>query len=208
MNVGKLERILAGIAGGGLLAIGLMQRRSAGYLAMIAGGGLVCWAGSMGRFFGARDRSRISVKKNRGIRVEKTVVIDRSPEELYRTWRNFENLPHFMEHLEEVRVLDEKRSHWRVKAPAGTDVQWDAEIINEHPNEMIAWRSLEGADVDHAGTVRFQHVPGGTEVRVTLEYNPPAGSVGAAFARLFREEPGQQLEDDLLRFKHLVETAG
>jgi uncharacterized membrane protein len=207
-NVGKLERITAGVAGITLFAAGLMHRRLPGYLAMIAGGAFMCLACRRGRRLFRLAHSRISVPGNHGINVDKTIFIGRPADELYRTWRNFENLPHFMEHLEEVRVVDEKRSHWRAKAPAGTNVQWDAEIINEHPNEMISWRSLEGADVDNAGTVRFQSVPGGTEVRVTLEYNPPGGAMGAALARFFREEPGQQLEEDLLRFKHLVESAG
>jgi uncharacterized membrane protein len=208
-NVGDVQRLIAGATAAVLITAGLTQRRGARYAAMLAGAGLLyCAWSSTRKLWEARRHPRISVPDNRGINVEKTIVIDRAVDEVYRTWRNFENLPHFMNHLEEVRVLDEKRSHWTAKAPAGMNVQWDAEIINEHPNEMIAWRSLEGADVDNAGSVRFRSVPGGTEIRVALEYNPPAGAVGAAFARLFHEEPGQQLEEDLLRFKHLVETAG
>jgi uncharacterized membrane protein len=113
-----------------------------------------------------------------------------------------------MKHVESVSVLDEKRSHWVVRGPAGSTVEWDAEIINDEPNALIAWRSLDNAEVDNAGSVRF--VPGpegrGTEVRVVLDYIPPAGRVGKWVARLFGEEPSQQIHEDLRRFKRLMET--
>ena len=112
-----------------------------------------------------------------------------------------------MKHLESVRVLDATRSHWVVRGPGGRKVKWDAEIINEHPNEMIAWRSLNG-DVHHAGTVRFDPAPGGTDVRISLEYDFPGGAIGAAVARLFHEEPSQQIESDMMRFKQMMEAAG
>lgn len=148
------------------------------------------------------------VAGNRGIKVEKSVLVNKAPEELYRFWHNFENLPRFMNHLESVQVRDDRRSHWVAKAPLGTTVEWDAEIINEKENELIAWRSLEGADVSNAGSVRFQPARGGrgTEVKVSLEYDPPAGVLGAAVAKLFGEEPNQQVEEDLRRFKQLMET--
>jgi uncharacterized membrane protein len=113
-----------------------------------------------------------------------------------------------MDHLESVRILDGKRSHWVAKAPLGTSVEWDAEIINEEANELIGWRSLEGADVPNAGSVRFRPAPGGrgTEVRVNLEYNPPTGKLGAAFAKLLGEEPERQVEEDLRRFKQWMEA--
>jgi uncharacterized membrane protein len=134
--------------------------------------------------------------------------VNRPAAELYRYWRNFENLPKFMDHLESVRTTGEKRSHWVAKAPAGTTVEWDAEIINEKENELIAWRSLENADVDNAGSVRFQEAPAGrgTEVRVSLEYDPPGGMVGAAIAKLFGEAPDQQIQEDLRRFKQVMEA--
>src|SRR5205807_2051106 len=126
-----------------------------------------------------------SVRTHQGMKVEKSVLIDCPPEECFRVWRNFENLPHFMHHLESVKMLGDKRSHWIAEAPAGMRVEWDAEIINERPNEMIAWRSLEGADVPNAGTVRFYRTSNGrgTEVRVSLEYAPPGGMIGTAFAK-------------------------
>jgi uncharacterized membrane protein len=135
-------------------------------------------------------------------------TIDRPSEELFFFWRNFENLPRFMTHVQAVRKLDEKRSHWVVAGPGGRDVQWDAEIINEEPNKFIAWRSLANADVHNAGSVWFVPAPGqrGTEVRVSMEYIPPAGKIGSAIAWLFGETPRQQIQEDLRRFKQLMET--
>jgi uncharacterized membrane protein len=137
-----------------------------------------------------------------------TVTINRSPEEIYRFWRNLENLPQFMNHLKSVTVQDESHSHWVAKGPAGTEVEWDAEIIADTPNEMIAWRSLPGATVDNAGTVRFEPAPGGrgTVVRVALKYDPPAGVVGATIAKLLGEAPEKQIPVDLHRIKQLLET--
>lgn len=153
------------------------------------------------------DAQRLSShgKDNRTIRV---ITINRSPEEVYQFWRDFQNLPRFMSHLESVHVIDEKRSRWVAKAPAGTSVEWDAEIIEDRPNQLIAWRSLEGADVDNAGTVSFNPAPGGrgTEVSVELEYNPPGGALGAGIAKLFGEAPEQQIKGDLYRFKQVMET--
>ncbi|HWI14268.1 MAG TPA: SRPBCC family protein, partial [Burkholderiales bacterium] len=113
----------------------------------------------------------------------------------------------FMHHLESVQVLDEQRSHWIAKGPAGKRVEWDAEITAERPGEMIAWRSMEGADVYNAGTVEFEARPAGrgTIVRVELEYRPPGGIAGTAFAMLFNRSPEQQIYDDLRRFKQIME---
>jgi len=145
--------------------------------------------------------------KTVSINVKKSVTINKSPEELYRFWHSFENLPRFMKHLKSVQNLDNKRSHWVAKAPLNTSVEWDAEIIDDQANEMIAWRSLEGADVHSTGSVSFDPTPSsGTEVKVTMEYNPPAGVVGDAVAKLFGEAPDQQLEEDLGRFKQMMET--
>jgi uncharacterized membrane protein len=142
------------------------------------------------------------------IRTHRSITVRRPVEEVYGFWRNFENLPRFMRHLESVQVVDERRSHWKALAPAGQTVEWDAETIEDRPSELIAWRSLPGADIYNAGTVRFQPAPGGrgTEVRVTLEYDPPFGKLGSKVAMLFREEPGQQVQDDLRHFKQVMET--
>ena len=146
--------------------------------------------------------------KGQGIQVTQALTVNRPVDEVYRFWRDFQNLPRFMHHLESVQVTGERRSHWQAKAPAGRTVEWDAEMVEDRPNEMIAWRSLAGADVDNSGSVRFTPAPRGrgTEVRVELRYNPPGGRLGAAVAKLFGEEPEQQLRDDLRAFKQVLET--
>lgn len=140
--------------------------------------------------------------------MKKSIIIDRSPEELYQYWRDFENLPRFMNHLESVKKTGGNRSHWVAKAPAGTSIEWDAEITEDRPNELIAWRSLEGADVDNSGSVEFETAPGerGTIVRVEIDYNPPGGVIGEWVAKLFGEEPGQQTQEALRCFKQVMET--
>jgi uncharacterized membrane protein len=144
----------------------------------------------------------------RGFVVSHTEVINRPPEDLYYFWLNFENLPKFMRHLVAVWGQNERRSHWVAKAPAGLTVEWDAEITRKVENELIAWRSLEGADVENTGQVHFERLPEnrGTRVKVTLRYQPPGGKVGAAFAKLFGEAPDQQIAEDMRRFKQLMET--
>jgi len=142
------------------------------------------------------------------VHVEKSVVINRSAEELYRFWRDFQNLPRFMHHLVSVEVTGQTRSHWTAKGPAGTTVEWDAEIVNETPNELISWRSLEGADVANAGSVRFERAPGGrgTIVRVKMQYRPTGGAVGATVAKLLGQSPEKQVKIDLYQFKQMMET--
>jgi uncharacterized membrane protein len=158
--------------------------------------------------YAAQKMSKHDDMGTRCVHVRKTITIDRSPEDLYEFWRHFDRLPVIMGHLESVTQINDKRSHWIAKAPAGSTVEWDAEIINEHPNHLIAWRSLEGADVDNAGSVRFEPAVGnrGTVVKVDLQYSPPAGVLGAKLAKLFGEAPEQQIGVDLRRFKQLMET--
>lgn len=144
--------------------------------------------------------------RGEGFRVEKSVHVNQPPDALYRFWRDFENLPGIMSHLQYVRVDDPRRSHWVATAPAGGTVEWDAEIIDERPPALISWRSVGDADVDTVGSVRFRPDDrGGTEVRVALAYVPPAGVLGAVVAKLFGEAPDQQIEDDLRRFKAAME---
>ena len=143
-----------------------------------------------------------------GVWVERSMIINSTPEKLYRFWHDFENLPRIMPHLETVQVLSPTQSHWVAKAPAGIKVEWDAEIVREQKNELIAWRSLPGAEVVNAGTVRFlRFAEGQTEVRVSIVYEPPGGQAGMLLAKLFGEEPGQHIEEDLQRFKQLMESA-
>ena len=142
------------------------------------------------------------------VRVSRSIAINREPADVYRFWRDVENLPRFMYHLQSVRSMGSGRSHWVTSAPGGASVEWDAEIVVDHPNELIAWRSVEGSEVDNAGTVRFERRPGGrgTIVRVELEYRPPGGIAGAAIASLFNQSPQQQLYDGLRRLKQVLET--
>ena len=127
---------------------------------------------------------------------------------MYAFWRDLENLPRFMEHVESVRVTGERRSHWEAKAPPGTTVEWDAEIVDDRPGELIAWLSVDAADVDTSGTIRFSRAPGGrgTEVTVELRYAPPGVSSRETVAKLLGEEPETQAYDDLRRFKQVLET--
>jgi uncharacterized membrane protein len=140
------------------------------------------------------------------IPVNKSIVINASAEELYQFWRDLENLPRFMRYLESVQVTGEGRSHWVAKAPGGS-VEWDAEVTEDRPNQLIAWRSLEGSEVETSGSVRFEPAVGGrgTVVHVQLDYNPPGGAVGALFAKLFGEDPDGQMQIDLRRFKQVIE---
>lgn len=145
--------------------------------------------------------------ERRGITVTRSITIKRSREEVYGFWRDFENLPRFMRHLESVTVVGDGRSRWKTKAPAGS-VEWEAELVEDRPNERIAWRSVEGSQIDTNGIVRFVPAPGGrgTEVHVELCYRPPLGKLGASIAKIFREAPEQQIEDDLHALKQVLET--
>jgi uncharacterized membrane protein len=146
--------------------------------------------------------------KYSGIKLKKCITVDRSPEELYRYWRNFENLPRFMDMLDSVEVLDDRRSRWTVSGPGGVPVTWDAEITVDRPNEMIGWCSLKGSTVETKGYVRFERANGGrgTVVRVAMQYVPPAGKAGAAVATLVGKRPGAEVDEALRRFKQLMEA--
>lgn len=207
-NVGDLDRWISSISGGALVAYGAMQR-SIPSLALATAGGYLVYRGLSGYCFGYNMLGLSTASQSdAGISVDKSVTINQPAADLYQFWRNFENLPQFMDHLNSVTTLSDKRSHWVAKAPANTSVEWDAEIVEERPNEFISWRSVQGADVDNAGTVSFEQLPyeRGTVVRVTLEYTPPAGALGAVVARLFGEEPNKQIADDLRHFKQIMET--
>jgi uncharacterized membrane protein len=160
-----------------------------------------------------RQRSDVTgaaatVNARKAVKVERAVTIMKPRHELYAFWRDFTNLPQFMEHLESVRVDSPTRSHWRAKAPAGSSVEWDAEIVNDVPDEIIAWKSVGDAEVANAGAVNFSDAPRGrgTIVKVTLDYEPPGGKLGAMVARLFGEDPDRQVREDLRKFKQLMET--
>ncbi|MCI0463970.1 MAG: DUF2892 domain-containing protein [Gemmataceae bacterium] len=217
INVGDLER-WASVLGGGALVVYGLSRRSLTGIGLATLGGALLQRGATGHcnVYAALGLTTTeptrppatSVLAQQGVKVEKRFTINRPAAELYQFWRNFENLPRFMNHLESVKTLSDTRSHWAARGPLGTQVEWDAEIINERPNELIAWRSLTGAEVDTAGSVHFLEAPGrrGTEVRVILKYDPPGGKLGALVAKLFGEAPEQQIQEDLRRFKQVMET--
>jgi uncharacterized membrane protein len=149
-----------------------------------------------------------ALRRDGTVRVEHTMIVNRPAEECYRMWRDFENLPRFMEHLESVERREDNRSHWVAKGPAGMSVEWDAEVTRDEPNALLAWRSIEGSEVQNSGAVRFTQAAGdrGTMIAVTMQYEPPAGALGMAVAKLFGEEPNLQVREDLRRFKRLLET--
>ncbi len=212
----KLERWGSLIGGGALLSLSLIKRSKATLPLAVLGGGLVAHAvnqmrGNNEMMYASDGKgfpTNVSVQEGHGICVEKSVTIDRSPEELYRWWHNLSNLPTALGYLHSVQVLTDKRSHWVAEAPGGTKVEWDAEIINDIPNELIGWRSLAGADVPNAGSVHFEPAGDGrgTIVKVEREYEPPAGMLGASFAKMFGRDPDQTVYNALLHFKQLMET--
>jgi len=216
INVGRTERWISALAGLALVGSGLSRRRLRSVLLPL-GGSLLARAVTgrcpVNRAFGRnsalgeRTSPVASLRRGEGTRVEQSVTIKRAQDDLFRFWRNFENLPRFMDNLESVRVLDDGVSHWVAKGPAGARVEWNAEIHDEIENELIAWRSLPGSEVDHAGSVHFTPATSdGTEVRVILRYSPPAGRFGAAVARLAGDDPERQVADDLRRFKQVMEA--
>ena len=217
-NISDVEKWLSLAAGSGLALYGLTRLKRTGWL--YAGlGGLLLRRGATGHC-GVYDAlgfntavsvqgTRAALGGPRGINVLETVTINHSIEDLYRFWRNLENLPQLMRHLASVERITDTISHWRARGPAGVVVEWDAEIFNEIPNKLIAWRSLEGADVISAGSVNFDRVANGRATRITvnLQYSPPLGKVGAAFARLFGADAETEIRADLERFKQMVETS-
>jgi uncharacterized membrane protein len=216
INVGRTERWLSALAGLALVGSGLARRRLRSVLLPL-GGSLLARAvtgrcpinRALGRnsSLGERTSPVASLRRGEGTWVEQSVTINRPQDDLFRFWRNFENLPRFMDNLESVSVLDDGVSHWVAKGPAGARVEWNAQIHNEIENELIAWRSLPGSEVDHAGSVHFAPAASdSTEVRVILRYSPPAGKVGSAVARLAGDDPERQVADDLRRFKQVVEA--
>lgn len=215
-NVGAIERLIS-LGTGALL--GTYAVRRLGMPGAVAGavGAYMVYRGATGccpvyGFLGldtagegATYNPNASVPYGRGVRVEESISVARTPTELYAFWRRLDTLPQFMDHLEEVTVLTDTRSRWRVRAPAGSRATWEAEIINDVPGELIGWRSLPGSAIHHAGSVHFDRRNGMTEVRVVLEYAPPARYIGASIARILGEEPQHQIAEDLRRFKAIVE---
>ena len=222
VNVGENERAVS-LAAGSIVALLGISRRSVPGLLIAGVGGALIYRGATGHCpiyealeldtaepeQGQTGRGGQGQITNRGMRVETAFLINRSSEELYRFWRNFENLPRIMTHLESVRVIDDRRSHWVARAgrlPGGR-IEWDAEVTRDDPNELIAWQSLSGSDIETAGQVRFAPALGdrGTEVHVFMEYVPPAGKLGEWIATLFGAHPYRLIHEDLRNFKRLME---
>ncbi|GGJ18112.1 SRPBCC family protein [Deinococcus roseus] len=205
-NASPAERIVVGGLGAGLILLGL-QRTGRVRAFLSSAGAIMVSSAAMGKS-PYNTLAKIRRTESNDIKVDKAVTIGLPVEQLYAFWRKFENLPRFMSHLESVKEETQTRSHWVAKAPAGTHVSWDADIVEDAPGERIAWRSVEGSIVPNEGYVEFRAAPQGrgTEVRVSLIYHPPAGTLGAGVARLFGEEPAQQVEHDLRRLKRLLEV--
>jgi len=221
MNVGGAERWASAIGGAALTVYGLKrlkdERSVPGAMLTAAGSALIVRSARRFRpaYAGAgittvRDRSntRERLGGSRGVRVDTAVTINRRAIELYEFWRRLDQLPRFMDHLVSVTCIGPRVSHWVAKAPAGRTVEWNAEIINDLRGELIAWRTLENSAVVSAGSVSFKSAPGGrgTEVRVHLQYDPPAGKAGATVAWLLGYDPSQTIREDLRRLKQLMEA--
>lgn len=217
-NVGEAERWLSGIVGAAMV-VGGLKERSLGGLAWAAVGGALIYRGATGHCglyqrlgmstLGGRNPAVKWAKgAHRGVLARREITVERPLGEVYAFWRDFTNFPKFMAHVESVHETGPNLSHWVARGPMGTSIEWDAEIFAERPDELIAWRSVAGSQVDCAGSVRFRPSAGGhsTDVHVSINYEPPGGQAGAAVARLLGDDPDAQIAEDLARFKTVVEA--
>lgn len=169
-----------------------------------ATGGAVVLARSL---LNVETRQALGLSGRRAVDVQKTMHIAAPVEQVFKIWQHYEDFPRFMTHVREVRDLGDGRSHWIVNGPGGAPVQWKAEITKLVPNEVIAWRSVPGSMIGHAGIVRFEATPTGkTRITIRLSYNPPGGVAGHGVAMLFGAHPRRQLDDDMVRLKTMIET--
>ena len=212
-SLSDAESWLALGAGVVLLAVGASRRSALGACLAVSSTPLL-FRGVTGRWPSAlepyvtSDDTRDALGGERGIHVRESIRLELPIADVYKFWRRLDQLPRFMSHLERVTETSNGQSHWVARGPVGLVVEWDAEIINEVENQVLGWRSLPGADVVTAGSVNFDTVRGGrgTQVSVHLQYAPPAGRAGAAFASLFGREPSQTIREDMRRFKSLLEA--
>jgi len=213
-NVSSPERWVSLAAGGALAVFGF--GRGPTVLSSLLGAGLI-YRGATGNCMlyqalgvSTSDSTKplTAIAGGHGTRVDHTITVSKFADEVYRFWRDFENLPRFMTHLIDVDTTTDGKSHWIARGPLGITMEWDAEIVTDTPNRAIAWRSLDGADVDTAGSVHFTELPHGrgTEVRVSLKYDPPGGKVGTALAKLIGQSPEAQIKADMRRFKQILEA--
>lgn len=212
-NLSNLERLTSLTVGAGTLAAGARQKSLWLQLPLIAAGSALLSRGLTGTCHLYQSLG-LSTSKTGGlvptgpVRVETAVTIYRPLSEVYEYWRQLENLPHFMRHLVEVRQTSAYQSHWVARSPLGGVLEWDAEIVEERQNERLVWKSLPGSDIQNGGFVDFTSAPlgMGTEVRVRLQYQAPAGKLGDLVARLMGESPSRTVREDLRRVKQLLET--
>jgi len=208
VNVGGFERVLSVLGGGALTLYGL--RRSLTPLMLLLGGGALMYRGFTGHCpaYEAMGVHTVHQDPEHGVTLEATITVNKPAAEVYRFWRQVENHPRFMRHLESVVSTGEKRSHWVARGPLHLPLTWDAELVEEHANTLLSWRSLLAADVDNTSTVRFRELPNGrgTEVRFRLTYAPPGGVAGVALAKLFKTLTVQQLQEALRHFKYIIEA--
>jgi uncharacterized membrane protein len=210
INLQELERWASLAAAGAVIVYGFSRRTAPGVALAVAATPLV-YRGVSGRWpfeDGYADDTRHALSGSRGIHVRESVRIERPVSEIYAFWRQLENLPRVLTHLESVDESGDGRSHWIARGPADLGVEWDAEIINDIEDKLIAWRSLPHSDIVTAGSVNFRPVRDGraTELSVHLQYEPPAGRAGAFFARILGREPSQTIREDLRRLKQVMEA--
>jgi uncharacterized membrane protein len=217
VNIGDAERLVSGVLGGWMIVRGLAKPSLKGLVLMGSGIALVCRAATgrsrlyrrlhiSGAVRGRRESA--SIPYQTGVKVEEAVTVAKPAEELYQFWKNPENLSRFMTHVESVTWAGHNRSHWIARGPIGTTIEWDAEIINDQPNRLIGWRSSPEAQVRNAGSVSFRPFEDGqrTEVKLSMEYQPAGGPLGAGIAAILGEDPAGRVREDLQRFKQLMES--
>lgn len=215
-NVGMGERMGSLFVGAGLVLSGLSRRSPGGLVASVAGAALIGrgWTGycRMYDYLGLNSavprHAGTGVRAQHGRKVTHTLQVNRDRQELYQYWRRLEHLPEIFQHLKSVEAIDERRSLWTAYAPGGRELSWEAQIITDTPGEIIAWESLEGSEVDTAGSVRFSTSENGkgTDLRISLKYDPPGGLIVDRIAHLLRHGLGDLLEEDLRLFKQKMET--
>lgn len=214
-NIGDSERLISKLTGAGLIGVGLLRGGWSGLVAAAAGGGLLyrgwtghCYCYEALGIDSTANNAATAVPAQQGVKVEKSLNVNTSPDNLYAYWRDLENLPRVMRHLERVEVIDGQRSRWVAKGPFGVRLEWEAEIITDSEPETIAWRSLPGSDVETAGSVHFRSLGNdrGAALTVSLKYNPPGGKLSDALASLFGQDLDQDLDEDLRIFKAFIEA--
>ena len=212
-NISDREQTLSTLAGAGLVGFGLTQPAWKRWLFILIGGGLLkrgltghCDLYERLHINTRHPTPSAGIESARGAKLEASIDIHCPARELYLFWRQLDHLPRVLRHVKTVEPIDGLRSHWVVKGPLGQQFEWDAEIINEHENQLIAWETLPGATVPNSGSVWFKEVSAGlTRLKVTVEFEPPGKAIGLTVAKLLGESPQSELEEDLAAFKDFAE---